>query len=315
MLSDYLPGLPKKWKTLVGLLIAYIAFKQIILKKNKNIKNKVAVITGAGSGIGELMAKKLAKEENNSIAILDLNLEGAERVKKEIEDAGGVAKAYKCDVSNITNVREVAQQVLKDFGRCDILINNAGIVSGHKLLDEPDRLTELTVQVNTIGILWLTKAFLPSMIENNSGHIVNIASSAGRVGVNGLVSYCASKFGAVGATDALRGELKSTCPNIKTLCVCPMYIKTGMFKGAQMNSIVPILNPLLTMIMPLLEPQYVADRVIECIKSEQELLVMPRFSYLSTLVKALTSPGEADVILSLLGVTRSMNKFEQTRKN
>jgi len=103
---------------------------------------------------------------------------------------------------------------------------------------------EKTIAVNTISHHYTVREFLPGMLEKNKGHIVTIASIAGHFGVNGLADYCASKFGAVGFDESLRMELKSLKSNIKTTCICPFYINTGMFDGVKtrFSWILPILN-------------------------------------------------------------------------
>ena len=128
-----------------------------------------------------------------------------------------------------------------------------------------------------------------------------------------MVDYCASKYGAVGFDEALRMEMRHVCPGIKTTCVCPGYIDTGMFKGAQMRSTIPFLNPLVSALMPVLRPEYVADRVIQAVKRDQEVLVMPRFGYLSHLFRATLPVFVFDMAMDVLGVSHSMDHFQQTR--
>ena len=116
--------------------------------------------------------------------------------------------AYKVDISNKAAVYAAAQRVAEDIGNVSILINNAGIVTAKPLLDAPDERIIATMNVNSVAHFWTIKAFLPFMIEQNHGHIVTIASSAGTLGVAGLCDYCASKFAAVGIDESLRFELR-----------------------------------------------------------------------------------------------------------
>ena len=113
------------------------------------------------------------------------------------------------------------------------MINNAGIVSGKKILENSDFMIKKTLEVNTLAHLYTIREFLPGMIKMNRGHVVSIASMAGTVGSPGLADYCASKFGAFGIDESLRTELKKIGSNIKTTCICPFYINTGMFEGAK----------------------------------------------------------------------------------
>jgi all-trans-retinol dehydrogenase (NAD+) len=156
-------------------------------------------------------------------------------------------------------------------------------------------------QVNTISHFWTLKAFLPHMIQANSGHIVTVASIAGHVGVPGLLDYCASKFGAVGIDNALRFELYDAAPGVRTLCVCPHFISTGMFAGASAGRF-PWLVPTLT-------PAYVAERVVRSIIAGDAVLFMPRFVKLVPLLKGVFSVRLQYLIMRFFGFTHSMDTF------
>ncbi|XP_052832104.1 retinol dehydrogenase 10-B [Octopus bimaculoides] len=124
--------------------------------------------------------------------------------------------------------------VKNEIGNVDILVNNAGIVTGKNLLDCTDQDIIKTMQVNVLAHFWTIKAFLPKMIERNSGHIVTISSTAGVIGVNKLTGYCASKFACVGLDEALRSELSSLKKDgVHMTLACPYYTNTGMFLGAK----------------------------------------------------------------------------------
>ncbi|VDK52693.1 unnamed protein product [Cylicostephanus goldi] len=130
---------------------------------------------------------------------------------------------------------------------------------------------ELTMAVNTHALFYTTKAFVPTMLENNHGHVVTVASIAGKVGVSGLVDYCASKHGAIGFHESLTAELDALGKDgVKTTVVCPYYIDTGMFDGVQTKS--PTL-------LPVLQPQYVVDCIMEAVLTNKEMISMPRFNY------------------------------------
>lgn len=312
-IMDFLPQPPKEWKKLVFLALAYWYVREFTFRfREKSVKGDVALITGAASGIGRLMALRLAKE-GATIVIWDMNDVDAAKVAQEIVAAGGKAASYKVNVADRHNVYACAREVLEKFGQVDILINNAGIVSGKKLFEADDARSELTIAVNTTALLWTTKAFLPKMMERKKGHVVTIASNAGRVGLAGMTDYSASKFGAVGFAESLRSEMRYACPEIMTTMVCPGYIATGMFKGAQMRSTIPAMDPIVNLLMPVLEPEYVADKVITAIKRNQTILVMPKFAYLSWLFRAILPTSQLDLAMDILGVSRSMDKFEQTR--
>lgn len=251
-------------------------------------------------GIGRLMCLKLAGE-GCKVAVWDFNQKMAEETAQMIKDKGGEAKVYICDVSNADAVRNSATKVLADFGHVDILVNNAGIVSGKKLLDVPDALARKTMDVNTTAHFWTVKSFLPDMIDRNSGHVVTLASAAGLVGVAGLADYCASKFGAFGFNESLRFELrKQGKKGVSTTCVCPYYINTGMFEGVKTR---------FQFILPILEPEYVANKIIQAIKRRREVLYMPRVIRFTCLGRIVPAPIN-DWCMDFLGVSNSMDQFK-----
>jgi len=312
-ITDMLPRPPKAWQRAVFLALAFWFVREYTFRfREKKLSGDVALITGGAGGIGRLMALALAKE-GVTVVIWDMDEAAAAKVAQEIVAMGGKSASYKVNVTDRHYVYACAREVLERFGHVDILINNAGIVSGKKLFEADDARSELTIAVNTTALLWTTKAFLPKMMERKHGHVVTIASSAGRVGLSGMTDYSASKFGAVGFAESLRNELRHTCPEIKTTMVCPGYIATGMFKGAQMRSTLPLLDPIVTRLMPVLEPEYVASKIVTAVKRNQTILVMPKFGYSVWLFRALLPTDLLDLAMDLLGVSRSMEKFEQTR--
>jgi all-trans-retinol dehydrogenase (NAD+) len=217
---DLMPSAPKRWPLLLALAAAYYAGKEVLpFLWQKSLKGDVAVITGGAGGIGRLMALRLARE-GCKVVLLDINKAGLDAVAAEVAALGVTARAYVCDVSKREDIYRVCKQVEDDFGRVDILINNAGIVGGKTLLEADDNRMELTIRINTMALMWMTKALLPGMLRRNHGHVINVASSAGLVGLPGLVDYCASKFGAVGFDESLRIELKKLGTNVKTTCLC-----------------------------------------------------------------------------------------------
>lgn len=129
----------------------------------------------------------------------------------------------------------------------DIVINNAGVVSGRAFCELDDRQIELTMAVNAMAPMWVTKAFLPAMMERDSGHIVTVASATGLLGAPRLVDYCASKHASVGFMEALRVELKRLGSSVCTTTICPGIIDTGMFDGATSSfPLLAILDPVRT---------------------------------------------------------------------
>ncbi len=256
------------------------------------ISGNTFLITGAASGIGRKMALGLATRGARIIA-WDLNAKGLENLLAELAGSGHVADTV--DVTDRVQVREAALRA----GAVDVLINNAGVVSGRRLLEISDEKIEQTLRVNTFGLFWTTRAFLPGMIQRGEGHIVTIASAAGLVGVSGLVDYSASKFAAVGFDEALRTELARVAPRVKTTVVCPYYIDTGMFEGAKTR---------FSFLLPILKEDDVAGRILQAIEKNEPSLVLPAFLRLMPLARML--PVRLfDQITAILGVSESMDQF------
>jgi all-trans-retinol dehydrogenase (NAD+) len=182
----------------------------------------------------------------------------------------------------------------------DVLINNAGVVSGKTLLENTPRAMNLTMQVNTISHFWTVRKLLPGMLERDHGRVVTIASAAGTVGTAGLADYCASKFGAFGFGEALRMELRNKKSKVRTTLVCPNFIRTPLFEGAKTKW---------PLILPILEPDYVAAKVIKAIKRDQPLLIMPRFTSLIFLTRGLLPVSWFDYAMDVLGISKSMDHF------
>jgi all-trans-retinol dehydrogenase (NAD+) len=152
-----------------------------------DIKNNRALITGAASGIGRMLAMRLANA-GARIVLWDIDREGLSRLRSELKSAGHDVDSYACDLTNRQEIATVAAQTLAESGPIDILINNAGVVSGKNLLDLSDQEIERTFQVNALALFWTIRAFLPSMLQRDSGHVVTVASAAGLAGTAKLTA-------------------------------------------------------------------------------------------------------------------------------
>ncbi len=190
-----------------------------------HLEGKRAVVTGAGQGIGRAIALKLASL-GGQIAVVDVNLEGAEVVAKEIADAGGTARAYKLDVSKADKVTDVMKEVAADLGGIDILVNNAGIARDNLIIrmspDDWDRV----IRVNLHGAFHCIRAVARTMMSQRYGRIVNISSVIGQVGNIGQANYAASKAGLIALTKTAARELGPR--GITANAVAPGFIETAM---------------------------------------------------------------------------------------
>ncbi len=190
------------------------------------LDGKIAIVTGAGGGIGRAICLRLAVE-GAAMAVSDLNQENAAKVAAEILAAGGRARAYKADVTDSEEVMHTVKQVLEDFGQIDILVNNAGGSAGllgklSNFKDTTEDVWSWVIDLNLNGTLRFTHALINHMVERRTGKIINVASIASEVGIIDRVDYSAAKGGVVAMTKALAMEVGPYGVNVN--CVSPGLI-------------------------------------------------------------------------------------------
>lgn len=199
------------------------------------LDDRIAIVTGAGQGIGKAIALRLANA-GADVAIMDINLSAAEAAAQEIEGVGRKALPLQADVSQASEVNTAVTQVLSTFGRVDILVNNAGI-AGRTLplteLEETD--WNAVMGVNLTGVFLCCKAVIDAMIAQDYGRIVNIASIAGKEGNPTLIPYSVSKAGVICLTKALAKEV--TDYNIRVNAVSPAVIETPILAGMAQSTV------------------------------------------------------------------------------
>eukprot|EP01027_Heterolobosea_sp_BB2_P013326 GEZU01019224.1.p1 GENE.GEZU01019224.1~~GEZU01019224.1.p1 ORF type:complete len:327 (-),score=71.43 GEZU01019224.1:102-1082(-) len=305
----------KKWLYAIGAAgSAYLMREAWTRVCSKNLNNQIVVITGGNSGIGKLMAIKMAKE-GAIIVIWARDKKTMDETAQEIRSFGGRVHTYVCDVSDKKNIDECAERVKREVGDVTILINNAGIVNGKQFLQTDDEAMLQTMKVNVISNFWTVKAFLPTMLKNKNGHIVTIASAGAVIGTNGLSDYSASKFAQFGFHEAIRAELRQMIPSfdllrgkgVQTTCICPYFISTGMFDGVKDNNF--------SYLLPILTPEYVAERAVSAIKRCEPLVIIPSFVWATYLVRTLFPTRVFDFIMfDVLGVGKTMSEFKGRNK-
>merc|ERR1712130_782894 len=266
---------------------------------HKDISGQVVLVTGGGSGIGRLMCQRFARL-GAIVVTWDINTAGNNETVEMVKKEGHRAFAFTVDMSNKEAIYSAAKETKEEVGPVTILVNNAGIVSGNTVLDTPDAKIIKTFEVNVFAHFWTIKAFLPDMIASKSGHVVNIASLAGHAGTNKLVDYCSSKFAAVGLDEAFRVELavQGHSDYIKTTVVCPYYISTGMFAGVQSK------------LIPILEPEFVADNVISAVLTNKQIVLLPWWSYMLIALKAVMTEQAFMKLSQAFGFNCSMDQFQ-----
>ena len=188
-----------------------------------DFKNKNAVVTGAGSGIGQAVAKHLAAE-GAVVALFDMNYEAAIATEQEIRENGGNAKSYKVDIT----VKEMVFSAAEDFygyaGSIDYWVNCAGYSKIIPFLDHTEEIWDRTMNINLKGTFFCCQAAVTYM--NEKGSIVNFSSQSGKKGTNSYAAYCASKFGIIGLTQSVAAEF---APAIRCNCICPSVVQTPMW--------------------------------------------------------------------------------------
>ncbi len=265
----------------------------------KDLKGKAAVVTGAAMGMGRDLSEKLLAE-GCRVALVDVNVKELARTCKELS-AKGTCRQYVCDISSRKAVYQLAKRIEKDFGTVDILINNAGIVRAQELINLDDASIERMINVNLTSQFWTCKAFLPGMIKKNEGAIVNFASAGGILAIPNLTAYCASKFGVVGFSDALRQEMRKIKADIGVTYICPNTVNTGMFEGSKMVAGTKMLSA--GDITPL---------VISAIKKKKAMVAVPNIpvKFLTPLTKLLLPIKAMDWLNAAMGMDRANDSWK-----
>jgi 3-oxoacyl-[acyl-carrier protein] reductase len=189
------------------------------------LASQIAVVTGAGRGIGQAIALKLAAH-GADVAAVDLKLEFLQQTVEEIQKLGRRAWAVAANVAEAASVEAAADQILKEAGRVDILVNNAGITRDTLLMRMSEADWDAVLDINLKGTFLFTKAFTRAFLKQRSGRIVNIASVIGLIGNAGQCNYAASKAGVIGFTKSVARELASR--GITANAIAPGFIETKM---------------------------------------------------------------------------------------
>ncbi|MFD2329131.1 3-ketoacyl-ACP reductase [Cohnella sp. GCM10020058] len=197
----------------------------------QNIKGKVAFVTGAGKGIGKAVALELAKEGVH-VGLIARTEKDLLDTARQIE-ALGVKVAYAAaDVSSLAQVEQAIDNITRNLGDADILINNAGIGSFEKLVEMDPEHWKKIIDVNLLGTFYVTRTVLPQLIAKNGGDIINISSTNGLNGAPGSSAYSASKFGVIGLTESLAQEVRRN--NIRVTALTPSTIATDLAKSSSL---------------------------------------------------------------------------------
>ena len=245
-------------------------------KQPRILTGQVAAITGAARGIGKATAQAF-RREGMKVAIGDLDHELAQATATEL---GGDTIALPLNVTDRASVREFIEATEQQLGPIDVLVNNAGIMQvGRPLWEEDDATAVRMIDINVHGVLYGIKEIVPRMLGRGRGHIVNVASSAGKGGFPGGGTYCGTKHFVVGASEALRGELRDS--GIEVSCVMPVFVNTELVAGlGETRGVKKV------------EPEDVANEIVSALKQPRFDVFVPRnVAYISKVMQLLPRSG------------------------
>jgi len=259
------------------------------------LNGKRVLITGGAQGIGFEMAIKFAGR-GAEIVIADIDEGKLAEAKAKLEGRGIAASAFRVDVTNPASIASLKAQITAEAGPIDILVNNAGVVFGGPFtkvsLDDHFK----TYEVNVLGLVAMTHAFLDDLIQRPEAHLVHIASASGFIGLPYGSSYASSKWAVIGFGESIRAELKlQGHEHVHHTIVCPSYIGTGMFEGAEAPKATHIL-----------EPSDLADKVVQAVERNKIHVLEPFMVKFTPLLRDLLPTGLYDKISHLFGADTSM---------
>ncbi|MGO2357715.1 SDR family oxidoreductase [Mesonia sp.] len=262
----------------------------------RHLEGKTILITGGASGIGRIMVR-LFLEREAKVIIWDIDQSKIEETITELSPKGLVS-GYTVDVANIKQVQETAIKVKQEIGVVDVLINNAGIIVGKYFNEHTTTDILKTMEINTQAPMFITSEFLKDMLNQNSGHICNIASSGGLISNPKMSVYAASKWALIGWSDSLRLEMKQLNKDVNITTIMPYYIHTGMFEGVKSK-------------IPILEPKSAALSIVKAIEKNKKMITIPGYIYRVTrLGQAIMSINVFDWFAgSVLGIYKTMENF------
>ncbi len=266
-------------------------------KEPRSLRGRVVAITGGARGIGKATAQALARE-GAVIAIGDLDAELARATASEL---GEGSVGLELDVTRRDSFENFLDQVSERLGPVDVIINNAGIMPIGPFTEEDDATARRMVDINLHGVIYGTKLAIPPMVQRGSGHIVNIASQAGKAGIPGGATYCATKHAVVGLSEAVRAELRGT--GVEVSVVMPAVVNTELGSGLPDTPGVKKL-----------EPEDVANEIVSALKVPRFDVWVPRSSAaISTVMQLLPRRGREAIgrLLNVDKVLAEPNKAER----
>jgi short-subunit dehydrogenase len=261
----------------------------------RHLTGKRVLVTGGAAGIGRKLAERFASA-GADLLIADIHEPAARETAAALTADGLRASAYSLDVADPSAIVALRERIHRDGGPIDVLVNNAGVVFGGPFLDVPLEKHLATYRVNILGLTAVTHAFLPDLIARPDGHLVNIASASGFIGLPHGSTYAASKWAVIGFSESIRLELAlQGHRHVHTTIVCPSYVATGLFDGARAVRTTGIVAP-----------ERLADLVVRAVLRNRLYVLTPWVVKVTPFLKGVLPRVIFDATGAALGVTSSM---------
>jgi NAD(P)-dependent dehydrogenase (short-subunit alcohol dehydrogenase family) len=264
----------------------------------RELRGKKVLITGGARGIGRAIALEFAGA-GCELLLGDIHPAELDLAVEAVRGRGVQARGYALDVTNVAAIAATRRKILDDAGPIDVLVNNAGVVFGGPFLEVPLERHLLTYRVNVEGVVAMTHAFLPDLLDRPEGHVVNVASASGLLALPRGSTYASSKWAVIGFSESLRQELAQRHAPVGVTTVCPSYVSTGMFDGVRP----PWLTPILT-------PERLAGKVVAAVRTGKRMVLEPWMVKTLPLLKGVLPGAIFDAIAGIFGVTSSMTGWK-----
>lgn len=270
----------------------------------RSLQHKRVLITGAGRGLGRALAWHFARA-GAEVLVTDRDLAAVAAVCQELQKAGHVAAAHALDVTDVQEVVRLRDQLLHERGPIDVLVNNAGVVAGGAFLKVPLERHRWTFEVNLLGLVAVTHAFLTDLVCRPEGHLVNIASASAIIALPWATTYAASKWAVLGFANSLREELRlQGHHHVGVTTICPSYIDTGLFAGAKPARLTWLLTP-----------DSVAAAVVRAVRRRQQTVLLPWTVRLLAACAGFLPRSLFQRLCAGLGVSTSMANWQGHARN
>ena len=269
------------------------------------LNGKRVLISGAAQGIGRATAHALLRR-GCDVVITDLREDLLEAAAIELRAQAAqsaprvpVVAAYPLDVTDEAAILQLRDEIHRTLGPIDVLVNNAGLVFGGSFLDVPLARHRTTYEVNTLGLVAMTHAFLPELIARPAGHLVYIASASAYIGLPYGTTYASSKWAVLGFSDGIRLELEELGHrHVHVTTVCPSFVSTGLFAGATAIKQTTFL-----------EADALAEQIVRAVERDKVYLMAPRLAYITPMMRGVLPTWLFDWVGRWFGVTTSMQHW------